>query len=160
MVPSKKLLTIRLVIFVQFPPTIEEQNLVPGPGVMVGDTILHDSGLVVTPGENQTMTFKLDGVGYSISLSPGNHSPQQLLDDINLQLKNAGTDVTASYSGEHIALYSPTKVIDSFGGDMVEINNPYTSVKVYLFGSWARGEEHIKCSTLDFKGRFDERIVL
>jgi flagellin len=115
-------------IFVQRPPVTMEADIVPSPGVLVGDTILHNSGLTVITGENQTMTFKLDGVPYSISLTAGSYDPQQLLDEINQKLLAAGTDVTAAYSGDHIALNSPTKVIDSFGGDMMEINNPYTSI--------------------------------
>lgn len=115
-------------IFVQIPPPTVEAKVIPVPGVLLGDTILRSSGLVVTPGENQILTFKLDGQPYSISLNSGAHTTQQLLDDINQKLEAAGTDVTASYSGDNIALYSPTKVIDSFGGDMMEINDPYTSI--------------------------------
>lgn len=115
-------------IFVQMPPQVSDDQIVPGPGILTGDTILHNSGLVVTAGENQTMTFQLDGASYSIALGSGSYNPQQLLDEINQQLAAAGTDVTASYSGDNIAFNSPTRVLDSFGGDMVEINNPYTSI--------------------------------
>jgi len=115
-------------IFTQFPPQRQETDIYPSPGVLQGDTILSDSGLGVTTGENQTMTFKLDGVSYAISLTSGSHTPQQLLDEINQKLHDAGTDVTAFYSGRNIAFNSPTKVIDGFGGDMMEINDPYTSI--------------------------------
>lgn len=115
-------------IFTQFPPQSIITDLLPSPGILQGDTILRESGLVVTPGQNQTMTFKLDDVPYSISLSPGNYTSQQLLDEINQKLQTAGTDVTAFYSGENIAFNSPTKVMDGFGGDMMKINNPYTSI--------------------------------
>lgn len=115
-------------IFFQMPRLTEEKVTYPIPGVITGDTILKPSGLDVTPGQNQTLSFKLDGGSYSISLNAGVHDAQQLLDDINQKLAAAGTDVTAYYSGDSIAFNSPTKIMDGFGGDMIQINNPYTSV--------------------------------
>ncbi len=115
-------------IFNQLPPQSTKTDMFNSPGILQGDTILSESGLVVTPGENQTMTFKLNDTPYSISLSPGNYTSQQLLDEINQKLQAAGTDVTASYSGQNIAFNSPTKVMDGFGSDMMEINSPYTSI--------------------------------
>ena len=70
-------------IFAQFPPQGIKTDFLRSPGILQGDTILRESGLVVTPGQNQTMTFKLDDVPYSISLSSGNYTSQQLLDEIN-----------------------------------------------------------------------------
>gem|GEM_PF-2152921 len=115
-------------IFTQFPAQSKKTDVLPSPGVLQGDTILSGNGLVVIGNENQNMTFKLDGVSHSISLQPTSYTPQQLLDEINQKMQAEGTDVTVFYSGQNIAFNSPTKVLDGFGGDMMEINNPYTSI--------------------------------
>ncbi|MDU2063440.1 MAG: flagellin [Sporomusaceae bacterium] len=115
-------------IFTQIPKQITETKVYPSPGILAGDTHLLPDGLDVTPGQNQTMSFKLDGVPYSVSLDSGPHTPQQLLDDLNQKFVAAGTDVTAFYQGDGLAFNSPTHIMDSFGGDMIQINNPYTSI--------------------------------
>lgn len=123
------------------------QNPVPGP--IVGNTIILPYGLDVVDSQNRTLTFKLDGVQHSISLDTGHQDPAALLADINAKLQAAGTDVTASYQGRSLVFNSPTKVMDSFGGDMMELNQPYTSVLYdmaqygYQFGAYADGSAYI-----------------
>jgi flagellin len=123
----------------------------PIPGILPGDTIIREYGLRVLAGQNDTLTFRLDGVEHSISLPPkaAAYTADELVETLNMLFAGAGTDITVDFEGDSLVYYSPTKVLDSLGGNMIEINAPdaWTSI-IYdnskpgsIFGADIQGYE-------------------
>lgn len=102
------------------------------PGILPGDTVIREYGLRVMAGQNDTLTFRLDGVEHSIYLPPkaAAYTADELVETLNKLFADAGTDITVAFEGDSLVYYSPTKVLDSLGGNMIEINAPnaYTSI--------------------------------
>lgn len=121
------------------------------PGILPGDTVIREYGLRVAAGQNDTLTFRLDGVEHSISLPPKAtaYTADELVETLNMLFAGAGTDITVDFEGDSLVYYSPTKVLDSLGGNMIEINAPdaWTSI-IYdnskpgsIFGADIQGYE-------------------
>lgn len=102
----------------------------PIPGILPGDTLLRQYGLTVTAGNNDHLTFRLDDTSYSLTLSPGYYTADQLVSTLNSKFAALGTDVTVSFEKDSLVYHSPTKILDSLGGSMIEIDSPlaYTSI--------------------------------
>ncbi|CVK21899.1 flagellin [Sporomusa sphaeroides] len=123
----------------------------PIPGILPGDTIIREYGLRVSASQNDTLTFRLDGVEHSIYLPPKAvaYTADELVETLNKLFADAGTDITVDFEGDSLVYYSPTKVLDSLGGNMIEINAPqaWTSI-IYdnskpgsIFGADIQGYE-------------------
>ncbi|EHL04601.1 bacterial flagellin [Desulfitobacterium hafniense DP7] len=123
----------------------------PTPGILPGDTLIRQYGLQVTAGRNDRLTFRLDDQPLEIHLDPGNYTSEQLVHALNEKFKGAGTDVTVGFEGDSLVYHSPTKVLDSFGGSMIEIDSPasYTSIIYdnskpgYISGAYFLGAEYL-----------------
>lgn len=123
----------------------------PIPGVLPGDTLIRQYGLTVTAGNNDHLTFRLDDAEYGITLNPGYYTADQLVTSLNNKFAATGTDVTVSFEKDSLVYHSPTKVLDSLGGSMMEIDSPlaYTSIiydnrnKGHIQGSYIQGWEDL-----------------
>ncbi|NCB76298.1 MAG: flagellin [Negativicutes bacterium] len=123
----------------------------PIPGVLSGDTLIRQYGLTVTTDNNDHLTFRLDDAEYELTLNPGYYTADQLVTSLNNKFAAAGTDITVSFEKDSLVYHSPTKVLDSLGGSMMEIDSPlaYTSIiydnrnKGHIQGSYIQGREDL-----------------
>ncbi|MEG6584980.1 flagellin N-terminal helical domain-containing protein [Dendrosporobacter sp. 1207_IL3150] len=121
------------------------------PGMLSGDTLIKEYGLQVVAGKNDVLTFRLDDQQKQIILNAGYYNADQLVQALNTQFADAGTDVSVAFVGESLVYHSPTKRFDSFGGSMIEINSPsaYTSVIYdnskhgYIYGAAYVGKQDL-----------------
>ena len=130
----------------------------PVPGVMPGDTLIRQYGLQVTTGYNDRLTFRLDDKQYAIKLSSGNYTADQLVSALNNKFAAAGTDVTVSFEDDSLVYHSPTKVLDSLGGSMIEIDAPYAYTSIiydnrnvgHIQGAYIQGREALSGGNVTF----------
>ena len=130
----------------------------PVPGVLPGDTLIRQYSLTVSSGHNDHLTFRLDDTPHEITLSPGNYTADQLVSALNSEFAAAGTDITVSFEKDSLVYRSPTKVLDSLGGSMIEIDAPtaYTSIIYddrnvgHIQGAYIEGRKALSSGSVTF----------
>ncbi len=108
-------------------------------GMLLGTTVFENDSakLGIVAGRNDEMSFDvIDSYTratqtVNIRFIPGNYTRQQLIDELNNQLIDAGTGVRASTYGQSIKVGSEDAIITRFKGNMFKIDSDgrkYTSV--------------------------------
>ncbi|TYO95523.1 flagellin [Desulfallas thermosapovorans] len=83
---------------------VGSKEITPAASASVSGNADLSGGLTITKDVNDTLTFKVDGVGMSITLDAGTYTLTNLLTEINSKLSSINSGVTASYQNSKLVL--------------------------------------------------------